>query len=553
MKREYKLLLLIIILASFLRIFNLGVVPSGFDADEAAFGYNAYSIIKTGRDEYGKFLPIILKSFGEYKPALYAYTAIPFILFFDLTPFAVRFPSALFGVMTIAMIYFFVMKLFNNKNIALISTLIFAISPWHINLSRTASEANLALFFILFMSLGLISFQKYIKLKWLLLVVASGFLALLSYSAAVFFIILILLLFFIINFKKSEARKVILILLLIFFICGGFYSLAGSISRFKQVSIFQNPLTKLIMEEQIREDNKTPVLITRLFHNKVINTSRTILINYTQYFTADFLILNGGYPNRQKIPAAGLLYIWQIPFLLFGTYFIIKRRDKISMLLLGWWFILLIPAAITFDEIPNVYRSIIILPALIILTSVGVFGFFRRINNWKIVFFIFLILLSGYELLYYTHQYFVHQDIHQPWYRGYAYKELVTVLDKLSPQYSKIIITKTNNSPYIYFLFFDKYDPNLYQAQGSPRDLDYQGFSKYIFVPDECPLQEVSKKNELKFGTKGVLYINKGICSYKEKHLALLKTIYWQDHNPAFRIMTYKADKKINNDNTNQE
>jgi len=38
-------------------------VPPGFNADEAAFGYNAYSLLKTGRDEYGTLLPLSIKSF----------------------------------------------------------------------------------------------------------------------------------------------------------------------------------------------------------------------------------------------------------------------------------------------------------------------------------------------------------------------------------------------------------------------------------------------------------------------------------------------------------
>jgi len=118
-KRINFLLLLIFFLGFVLRFWNLGNIPSGFDADEAAFGYNSYSILKTGADEYGKILPLTLKSFGEYKPALYSYLAIPFVYFFGLTPFAVRLPSAIFGSLTLVLFYFFISNLFKDKKLFL--------------------------------------------------------------------------------------------------------------------------------------------------------------------------------------------------------------------------------------------------------------------------------------------------------------------------------------------------------------------------------------------------------------------------------------------------
>ena len=65
------LLFLIIFLATVLRFWQLGSVPLSPDWDEVSLGYNAYSIFHTGHDEYGKFFPIVLQSFGDYKPALY--------------------------------------------------------------------------------------------------------------------------------------------------------------------------------------------------------------------------------------------------------------------------------------------------------------------------------------------------------------------------------------------------------------------------------------------------------------------------------------------------
>ncbi|MBI5019248.1 hypothetical protein HZB58_03170, partial [Candidatus Gottesmanbacteria bacterium] len=80
--------IIIIILAAFLRLWQLGNVPVSPDWDEAALGYNAYSILKTGKDEYGIFLPRTLRSFDDYKPPLYTYLAIPAVAAFGLTTWA---------------------------------------------------------------------------------------------------------------------------------------------------------------------------------------------------------------------------------------------------------------------------------------------------------------------------------------------------------------------------------------------------------------------------------------------------------------------------------
>ncbi|PJC80059.1 hypothetical protein CO009_02840, partial [Candidatus Shapirobacteria bacterium CG_4_8_14_3_um_filter_35_11] len=60
-------LILIILLAVALRFWNINSLPS-LNPDEAALGYNAYSLLLTGKDEHGQAWPIHFKSFGDYKP-----------------------------------------------------------------------------------------------------------------------------------------------------------------------------------------------------------------------------------------------------------------------------------------------------------------------------------------------------------------------------------------------------------------------------------------------------------------------------------------------------
>lgn len=55
-KKLFNLLTLpagIFLFAFVLRVFMLGHIPWGFQWDEASYAYNAYSILKTGKDEWG--------------------------------------------------------------------------------------------------------------------------------------------------------------------------------------------------------------------------------------------------------------------------------------------------------------------------------------------------------------------------------------------------------------------------------------------------------------------------------------------------------------------
>lgn len=146
-KKTLIVLLIIIMFAGFLRVFQLTTYPEGFHQDEAAFGYNAYSILKTGRDEYGKFIPLILKSFGDNKLALFSYWIIPFIIVFGLTEFAVRFATVFAGILTIILTFLLVKKYTGSSKLSLLTAFILGISPWHIVFSRSASEVMLGLLF----------------------------------------------------------------------------------------------------------------------------------------------------------------------------------------------------------------------------------------------------------------------------------------------------------------------------------------------------------------------------------------------------------------------
>src|SRR3989344_3658266 len=114
-KKTSVYLAVIFLTAALLRVPLLGELPPGLTIDEAGQGYSAYSILKTGRDEWGDFLPLNPRGFGDYKPPLFMYMIVPSVAVFGLNGFALRLPSALAGILTVWVIYFLVRDLFSHK------------------------------------------------------------------------------------------------------------------------------------------------------------------------------------------------------------------------------------------------------------------------------------------------------------------------------------------------------------------------------------------------------------------------------------------------------
>lgn len=122
-------------------------MPPSLNWDETSLGYNAYSILQTGRDEWGRRLPLTFEAFGDYKLPGYIYITVPFVALLGLNEWAVRLPSMIAGVLSVGFLYWIVVTESKNKKWALVSAFLLAVSPWHTFLSRVALEANLALCF----------------------------------------------------------------------------------------------------------------------------------------------------------------------------------------------------------------------------------------------------------------------------------------------------------------------------------------------------------------------------------------------------------------------
>jgi len=273
------ILFAIIFLAAILRFYNISNLPPSLGWDEAALGYNAYSLSIDGRDEFGRRLPLdYLESFGDFKPPMYSYLALIPVKLFGLNEFGVRFPSALFGTISVLLTFFVVREVFRNDGLALLSSLFLAISPWHIMLSRGAFEANVASFFII---LGTLLFLIALKRKPVFLVFSAVSFALSLYtfnSARVFvpvFTMTLGLIFLkeLLKIKKELVLSIIVGVIILIPLANFLFSSQASL-RYKEVNIFSDSNIVKISNQEIANITSKQITDIQAIKSRHTKTSK---------------------------------------------------------------------------------------------------------------------------------------------------------------------------------------------------------------------------------------------------------------------------------------
>lgn len=492
----------IIILAAFLRLWQLGVVPVSPDWDEAALGYNAYSILKTGRDEYGTFLPRTLRSFDDYKPPLYTYLAIPSVAVFGLSTWATRLPSAVMGILAVIGTYYLVTLLIKKKDdsLALLSALFLAISPWHLQFSRIAFEANTGVTLNIW---GLVAFFRGLtSLPWMAFAAFLFGISLYAYHSERIFVPLLLIVISVLWRKElfADTKKIAIGIVI------GLLTVAplvpvlldkSSVTRLKGTSTLSDT-TGLLMRsvKKLEDDIHAGDRIGAIFENRRIVYARTLADGYISHFSLRWLFLTGD-NDRHHAPDNGLLYFFELPFLLLGFFILWKKGGKLATLITSW--ILLAPlAASPTSETPHAIRSLVVLPVLQLCIAAGVYesygygkALIRKsrgiVRAFGISGGILVCLAIAANIVFYFHMYYVHLNREYSPFWQYGYAQAVRYAEANKHKYEKIVVSTKLEQPHMFFLFYTKFDPATYLAAGGTASGGFKEvrnrFDKYEFRP----------------------------------------------------------------------
>ncbi|MCM8832094.1 MAG: glycosyltransferase family 39 protein [Candidatus Omnitrophica bacterium] len=538
------ILSLIVFIAGFLRFYGLGKNPPGLTGDEISFGYAAYSILETGRDESGHFLPLVIQSIGDYKNPLPAYLMLVSFKIFGVSDFAIRFQNMLFGTLAVLVFFFFLKYLLKNDLSALLGSFFLAISPWNIFYSRFAYEPLIASFFSF---LGIWFFMKMIdKSSMFYAFVSAFFLILTMYTgfAQRLFIPVFLLFLFVFKSKKIfRTGKVFLVF---------FGTLLLTVLPLVYTSLFQGASTRFKMVFIANDINFVRYVIFGYPHNLIdfIYLFFFWVKRYLGYINPRFVFSDA---LQMVIPGnigVGILYPFEGLFLILGIFEFIRKKFFHKDILIIWLFTGLFPDSITNNE-QHAGRLLHIAFVVFIFIVLGALRFWRwlKVNllpyrRYTIitVFFLFALLNILFSWLVFR--------IHFPYQKGESFdegwREAIYAVIKYEKDYDKIIFDIRRgvdglhivSNPHMYLLFYSKYNPARYQALEKVYNLygdnePYFGFDKYSFGYINW-YRDSNYKNALLVGSPWSFP--------KEEELGnhLLEKIYLSNGKVAFYIVSTK-------------
>lgn len=562
---KQKILLLIIICTAIItRFYALGNNPPSLYWDEVALGYNAYSIAKTARDETGTFMPLqYFQSFGDYKPPVYIYSAVPGIALFGLHEWTTRLPSALAGVAAVILTYLLTKLLLEQAlkkpskplfssflqtkstptfsehqasdtktptRIALLASFLLAISPWHMQISRVAYEANLGTVLTI-ATIYTFLLAVYKKAWWFIPSAITAVLTFYTFNSNRVFTPLIISLLTVLFIKQIVGDKKKIIYAAVAALIGlamvsplvpHLFSKEGQL-RYKEVNIFSDPEPVEKANQRIARAGNT--WWANIFNNRRVYYAQDWISGYFSHFRAEFLFIRGDVNPRFSSGDTGQLYLIYLPFLIYGIYKITIANKKEYYLVIGWMLLAPVPAAFA-REVPHALRTLHILPTFEIIAAFGFITMIQsysiqslpsRLKQWSIVGASALLLFC--QLFYFLYNYYVYypKEFYKEW--QYGYRQMVEQLVKIQDQYDRVVITDALGRSYINLAFHQDYPPaQLQQNRRFKTDdlgfgfVEVSGFDKYEFRGINWK-QEItatqSDENVLVVGTPSEIEIGK--------------------------------------------
>ena len=508
--KKYKFIywLTVVLVLFFTRFYKLNEYPPHLTIDEVSIGYNAYSILKTGMDEWGEFMPASFRSVGDYKSPTLIYLTVPFIKVFGLSEFAVRFPVALFSCLSVILFWIFTSQYLFKKNkyfIPYLSTFVYAISPWLIVYSRSSFEAVVAQTFMLANIIFAFKFRQSKKIQDFFWMVLFALISAITYHSTKLVVPLLNIIFIVCqkdlvfnsvtNWYKKEKLK-LLILFLVLAIFTGFF-----ISNY----IFGSGAARAKMTFLTKDfDFAAALLPVFQSHSLSWITSIVGLIlfwykRFLEYFSSNFYLSTGLGLASVGSPAQGVIYAVEYFFLIIGITGLLFKLQKIKdyfvdnfsiNFLISWLLVGILPASIT-NNAQHSLRTLNILPTISILISIGIIVVINHVKPKTLTFyFLSIIIFLGYILgvVRFLDYYLLHYSVELSENRSFGWKQVSIYAKDHHQEYQNVYVDSRFGTegpysygvPYLYLLFYSQYDPLTY-IQGR-KIFRGTNFENYIFT-----------------------------------------------------------------------
>lgn len=435
----------ILIVGCLVRVVGITKYPVGFNQDEASVAYEAYAVTNYGIDRNGNSLPLHYVAWGSGQNAMYGWMITPFVKILGPTTLAARLPIALVGCITLIVAYFLFKKILGDKK-ALVLLFIFAITPWHIMKSRWALDCNVFPDLIFWAIAAL--YYGVTSVKRIYFIISSIIIGLSSYAygtSYVFIPVLYVAMYGYLVWKKKVSWKEAILYVSLAAVIALPMMIFVVINYFGLNTIHLGPITipKLDYNRFATITSMNGNFFSNCYHNLIgalgvtLKQSDEVVLNAVEYF--------------------GLFYGFSLPFIIAGIVYSIRDKEVFCKLINAFMIAALAVAA--FVE-PNINRINALWIPMIFYLGYGILRLCRTRRNICIVCGCYSIGFLFFVWTYFGSYQKVLRDENVTFY---GLEEAIDFTSKLDSQ--EIYISEKINQPYIYYLWYSAYDPNLYLQQ----------------------------------------------------------------------------------------
>lgn len=483
-----------------IRVYGLNASPNTIGFDEASLGYNAYSLMLTGKDEFGTFLPFNLRSFDDYKPAMYSYLTVPFYHVFGVSQTTTRLPSAVLG--TISLLFFLLIfkKITKVSWVeALIVAFVISLLPWRIHFSRVALETNISMAFFTIACWFLLHLDN--GRKYVIGAVIFSIFSIYSYHSAR---LALPILWFLtitdpiriilhrkekwnINYKLLIPLLIVILSYLPIFLRD---SSSSVVRRLSQTNIFNHFYPFAPSELFLTKVPFLSVLGQPLYYLGGIIFGH--LFAYFSPRNLAFSIYPGVIKSAQAISGASVFgWMGELAFLLGFPIWAKKFIETSEYRFVVYWILAAVSPALVTWEWFYPLRALNIFPALEIILGLGIILVYQWIKNIKLnflklgigtIFFSLIIVTSVYNVAN-EYKYSV-WDTNGEFQPG-GFKEGGPLLDSLRTKYKTVYLDSNQAQSFEMLLFYMHYPPTEIQKYAANRPLldnDIKNFNFDNFV-----------------------------------------------------------------------
>jgi 4-amino-4-deoxy-L-arabinose transferase-like glycosyltransferase len=497
------ILIAILLFAALLRLCQIEGVPPSASMDEASIGYNAYSVVKTGGDEFGDFPLISQRGYDDWRRSTYLLLVTPFVALLDLRVAAIRLPAVILSLLTVWAIYHITLLLFEKRSkhavsVALATSFLVAVSPWHAYISRLGHEVNAYLSFFIFGLFFLLQARK--NTGKAPLAMAFFILSLISYYAGQVFlpvfgvgVAFIYRSALVQRLREDKKFRVMfgLFIVILIPVLWNLFSPAAMI-RFAGTSTFTPQAHEELYAKRVEMRNKAAEnndFVGMIRYNRRLYPFEVLFQGYSSHFNPQWLFANTS-AEPFKAPNMGLLYMWELPFILIGMFALLVSREvssRTKQLVFLWLFLSPLPASIA-TQAPHAMRSYLLIPVLQFFAAFGIIFVLLRLKTFKTLGAVTLAVVIALGLSAFYKNYFIVFPKEQSRSFHYAFSRVVPYVVSVQDQYEKVVFSNEGDlyQSYMVFLYYTRYDPFLYQRQGGTLSggfAESHAFGKYEFRP----------------------------------------------------------------------